>query len=281
MPAFRGGMILYSCRSAKSVACSRLNVIGVRAFFFLPALVAAFTSADEFHSVTNTRCPLAVSHFDSRLNCVVFPEPSMPSTTNRRPGRVWGEASVSSMRRRVLCGRGRAVPGDLTAYLALQLFGEGGRVAFGGPELELGVVRRGQAEGDPPPGPTHAQASHHLRMAPVEGLGEPHNAAKQTNRPPPGFRQRFVAFVGGLRCRLAMVPRHETDNRDLIRFEAAQAAVFDEVVRVLVVPLVADVRTDVVDERTVFEPLALLLAEAMARLQSIEDGERQAGDLLR
>ena len=53
-------MILYSNRSAKSVACSRLNVIGVSAFFFLPALVAAFTSADEFHSVTNTRWPFAV-----------------------------------------------------------------------------------------------------------------------------------------------------------------------------------------------------------------------------
>jgi hypothetical protein len=44
------------------------------------------------------------------------------------------------MRGRVLCGRGDAVPGDLTAYLALQLFGERGRVAPGGPELELGVA---------------------------------------------------------------------------------------------------------------------------------------------
>jgi len=33
------------------VACSRLNVIGVSEFFFLPVLVAAFTSAEEFHSV--------------------------------------------------------------------------------------------------------------------------------------------------------------------------------------------------------------------------------------
>ncbi len=58
-------MILYSSRSAKSVACSRLNVIGVSAFFFFPVFVAALTSADEFHSVTNTRCPSAVSHFAS------------------------------------------------------------------------------------------------------------------------------------------------------------------------------------------------------------------------
>src|ERR1051325_2289896 len=65
MPALSGGMILYSSRSAKSVAWSRLNVIGVSAFFFFPVFVAAFTNADEFHSVTNTRWPSAVSHFAS------------------------------------------------------------------------------------------------------------------------------------------------------------------------------------------------------------------------
>jgi hypothetical protein len=46
--------MLYSRRSAKSVACSRLKVIGVSEFFFLPVFVAALTSADEFHSVTLT-----------------------------------------------------------------------------------------------------------------------------------------------------------------------------------------------------------------------------------
>src|SRR5438128_424853 len=79
-------MILYSRRSAKSVAWSRLNVIGVSAFFFLPAFVAALTSADEFHSVTNTRWPSAASHFASRPSWVVLPEPSIPSTTNSFPG---------------------------------------------------------------------------------------------------------------------------------------------------------------------------------------------------
>src|SRR5688572_21087769 len=86
MPALRGGMILYSRRSAKSVACRRLNVIGVSAFFFFPVLVAALTRADEFHSVTKTRCPSALNHFDSSDSCVVFPDPSIPSTTNSFPG---------------------------------------------------------------------------------------------------------------------------------------------------------------------------------------------------
>src|SRR6476620_12278253 len=86
MPALSGGMTLYSRRSAKSVAWSRLNVIGVSAFFFLPVFVAAFTRADEFHSVTKTRWPSALSHFASSPSCVVFPEPSIPSTTNSLPG---------------------------------------------------------------------------------------------------------------------------------------------------------------------------------------------------
>src|SRR5919107_2438292 len=98
MPALSGGMILYSSRSAKSVACSRLNVIGVRAFFFLPVLVAAFTSADEFHSVTNTRWPSALSHFASSDSCVVFPDPSMPSTTNSFPGYSCGCVRLFSIR---------------------------------------------------------------------------------------------------------------------------------------------------------------------------------------
>jgi hypothetical protein len=52
----------------------------------LPALVAALTRAEEFHSVTNTGRPAALSHFASSPSCVVFPDPSMPSTTNSFPG---------------------------------------------------------------------------------------------------------------------------------------------------------------------------------------------------
>src|ERR1700704_813422 len=123
-------MILYKSRSAKSVAGSRLNVIGVSAFFFLPVLVAAFTRADEFHSVTNTRCPSALSHFASRPSCVVFPDPSMPSTTNSFPGYSCGLVRLFNM--------GRSA--DLYAErLADELF-EGRGVPRRGPELELRVA---------------------------------------------------------------------------------------------------------------------------------------------
>src|SRR3954468_12741442 len=130
MPALSGGMILYSRRSAKSVACSRLNVIGVSAFFFLPVLVAALTSADEFHSVTNTRCPAALSHFASSASCVVLPEPSIPSTTNSLPGYSCGCVRLFSI----------CVAADLDAeWLSCQPF-KWRRVPGGCPQLQLGVA---------------------------------------------------------------------------------------------------------------------------------------------
>src|SRR5215510_9636438 len=122
-------MILYKRRSAKSVACSRLNVIGVSAFFFLPVLVAALTSADEFHSVRNTRCPSALSHFASRPSCVVFPDPSIPSTTNSLPGYSCGFVRLFSM------GRSAHFKAQGFAEQPLERLG----VAAGRPELELGI----------------------------------------------------------------------------------------------------------------------------------------------
>src|SRR5687767_15759450 len=98
MPALSGGMMLYRSRSAKSVACSRLNVIGVSVFFFLPVYVAAFTSAEEFHSVNRTGRPAALSHFARSASWVVFPDPSMPSTTNSFPGNSWGVVRLLSIR---------------------------------------------------------------------------------------------------------------------------------------------------------------------------------------
>src|SRR3954470_4269907 len=132
MPALSGGMILYSRRSAKSVACSRLNVIGVSAFFFFPVFVAALTRADEFHSVTNTRWPSALSHFASRPSCVVFPDPSMPSTTNSFPGYSCGVVSVFNM----------AMSADFNPYGFADKPFEGRCVSHCGPQFQLRVAGR-------------------------------------------------------------------------------------------------------------------------------------------
>ena len=77
-----------------------------------------------------------------------------------------------------------------------------------------------------------------------------------------------VALVRFLRRRLAVVARDERDDFDLLRVEAAQIAVLDQIVRMAVVALVADVHADVVQQRAVLEPLALAVARGRARCAS-------------
>src|SRR5262245_22169926 len=172
IPALSGGMILYSNRSAKSVACSRLNVIGVRAFFFFPALVAAFTRADEFHSVRNTRCPSAVSHFASRASCVVLPDPSIPSTTKSLPGYSCGCVRLFSI------GVCRFDTKRFAGHLL-----EGARVARGRPEFELGIAARPDVQQIVVAAIVELETDHDLRMTAVEALGEAENGAERAHRP--------------------------------------------------------------------------------------------------
>src|SRR5437762_7956525 len=114
--------------------------MGVSAFFFFPVLVAAFTSADEFHSVTKTRCPSAVSHLASSPSCVVLPEPSMPSTTNSFPGYSCGVVRLFSMRG---CDSRRCGAHFNAQRFANQPF-ELRRMTRRGPELQLRVARGAQ-----------------------------------------------------------------------------------------------------------------------------------------
>src|SRR5712692_9343719 len=86
LPARNGGRICRSVRSAKSVACSRLKVVGVNMSFFLPRLVVSRTRGEEFHWLNTTPRPRDRSHWLSSDNWVDFPEPSMPSTMISLPG---------------------------------------------------------------------------------------------------------------------------------------------------------------------------------------------------
>src|SRR4051812_32866651 len=150
--------MLYSCRSAKSVACSRLKVVGVREFFFFPIFVAAFTSADEFHSVTNTRRPAALSHLASSASCVVFPDPSMPSTTNSFPGYSCGLLRLFNIR------SSTGTQADRFAQHVFKRF----NLTVGRPELELGVARRSQFHQVFLATIVQLDGRHHLRMTAIE-----------------------------------------------------------------------------------------------------------------
>src|SRR6202049_3630601 len=149
-------------RSAKSVACSRLNVIGVSAFFFLPVLAAAFTSADEFHSVTNTRCPSAISHLASSPSWVVLPEPSIPSTTNSFPGYSCGFVRLFNM----------SLPADLhSERFADHALARRG-LAVGRPQLQLRVAGGPEVEQRIFAAVVKLDPGDGLRVAAIEVLGQ-------------------------------------------------------------------------------------------------------------
>src|SRR5204863_6312625 len=173
MPALSGGMILYSSRSAKSVACSRLNVMGVSAFFFFPVFVAALTSADEFHSVTKTRWPSALSHFASSPSCVVFPDPSIPSTTNSLPGYSWGFIRLFIM----VCSAD--FDAERLAYQTL----ERRRVSRGRPVLELGVHRRPDLQQRIVAPIVDVEARDRLRVAAIQAFRETKDGREAAHDP--------------------------------------------------------------------------------------------------
>src|SRR2546422_2372097 len=71
---------------AKPAACGSKTVVGASNRRCFPRRVADLTSGDEFHSVKCSRYPPISSHRLSKYSCVLFPEPSVPSTTINAPG---------------------------------------------------------------------------------------------------------------------------------------------------------------------------------------------------
>src|SRR5580700_7129733 len=182
-------------RSAKSVACRRLNVIGVSAFFFLPVLAAALTRADEFHSVTNTRCPSAISHFASSPSCVVLPEPSIPSTTSSFPGYSCGFVRLFNM----------GLPADLHPEGLPDHAHERRRLAVGGPQLQLCVAGGSDLEQHVFASIVKLDPGDGLRMAAIEVLGQAQYRRECAHDATPLPAQRPEGLVPAARHTTAMV----------------------------------------------------------------------------
>src|SRR4029078_4269540 len=245
--------MLYSRRSAKSVACSRLKVIGVREFFFFPVLVAALTSAEEFHSVRTTGWPAALSHFASRASCVVCPEPSIPSTTNSFPGYSWGVVRLFNIR----CVFLVLGAGDFEADRQIELPLERRHVTMCGPQLQLRIAVRAKPGEVVVTARKEVDAGERLRVAPIEALGEPDDRRQHAHGPAQRAVQIPVPLVRLFGCRLAVISRDQRDHLDLSRFEPAQITILDQIVRMAVMAVVTDVHPDVVQQRSILEPFPL------------------------
>jgi len=152
-------------------------------------------------------------------------------------------------------------------------------VPVGGPQLQFGVATRVEPDREAGLRVPDGEAPHDLRVAAVEAFGQAHERRQYRHRLPLSPSEVLELAVRAPGRGPAMVAGDEANHLDLVRLEAAQASVPDEVPRVLVVPLVADVVSDVVQERRVFEPLALAGAEAVVQPGGIEQPEGEPCDL--
>ena len=150
-----------------------------------------------------------------------------------------------------------------------------------GPKLEFSVARRAQLEQSVVAAVVDLEARYGLRVAAIESLRQPQHGRQLANRATPLPFEVAVVLVAALGRRLTMVASNQRDGFDFLRIEPAQVPILDQIVRVFVMALVANVDTDVVEDSRVFEPLALVIGHAVNASRLVEQYRRQARNLLR
>ena len=118
-------------------------------------------------------------------------------------------------------------------------------------------------------------------MAAIEAFREPENRRERPDGPPAFAAELDIALVFAFRRRLPMVPGHERDDLDLFRIEASQISILDQIVRMLVMALVADVDPNIMQQRGIFEPFTLAVGEAVDDARLVEQGDGEPRHLLR
>ncbi len=124
---------------------------------------------------------------------------------------------------------------------------------------------------------------HRAHVAAVSAIEPVGDAQERSQAPDHGalvgreHREHLVAILGR---RAAVVAGDGGDQLALAVGEAGEIGVVDEVVAVLVVPVVADEGADVVQQRRGLQERALLVAEPVHLAGLIEERERQPRHLL-
>jgi hypothetical protein len=171
-------------------------------------------------------------------------------------------------------------PRDFEANRLAEELLERSDVAMCGPQFELGVSRGAQTREVIVAARIQVDPFERLGVASVEPLCQANHRRERLDRAPHPARQISVAFVRFLGRPLAVIARDERDRLDLLRLEPSKIAVLDQIVRVPVVALVADVHADVVEQRAILEPVPFSIPETVHAARLIEDRERQPSDVL-
>jgi hypothetical protein len=136
-------------------------------------------------------------------------------------------------------------------------------MTLGGPQLEFRVARGSNLQQCIVATVVERDAGDGLRVAAIEILSQAKNRGELFDDLA-SFPSELAEFrVPTRRRRTPMVACDQRNRFDLVRLEATEIAVLDQVIRVAVVAFVADVYAGIMQDRRIFEPFALLVGHAV------------------
>jgi hypothetical protein len=149
------------------------------------------------------------------------------------------------------------------------------------PELQFGVSRRPHLQQRVRATVVKLEAGNRLRVAAIEALRQPKDGGERSYDQPPLAQEVPEPFVLALGDCPAVVACDERNRLDFLRVESAKVPIPDQIIRVLVMPFVADVDADVVQQRAELEPLAFAVRESVHAARLVEQRQCQTRHLLR
>jgi hypothetical protein len=138
------------------------------------------------------------------------------------------------------------------------------------PHLQLRIVPAMEPDDDVFTSIVDFQTRNWLRVAAVETLRDAEDRCESAYGPAKRRRELRILRMRTFRRPAPMITSHQSHHLDLIRMEAAQVAVLDQVVGMLVMAGEADVAADVMHQRRIFQPFALAVRQPMDRARLIE-----------
>ncbi len=137
-------------------------------------------------------------------------------------------------------------PGEFEAYGPAEDALERAHVPVRRPKFELSFVGRAEPREVIVAARVEIYSGDRLRVAAIEPFGKSHHRGEFFDDALELRSELAEAVVRLLWQCLAVVTRDQRDDFDLLRFESAEVAMLDQIIRVPVMTLVADVNADVV-----------------------------------
>jgi len=153
-------------------------------------------------------------------------------------------------------------------------------MTLGRPQFQLRIARRPNLQQGIVAAIVELDAGDGLGVAAVEVLGDTQHGGEPSHDLAALPSELVEIGVPPRRRRAAVITGDQRNRFDLVRLEAAQIAVSDQVIGMAMMPFVADVHAGVMQDRRVLQPLALLVGHPVDRPGAVEESQRQPRDLV-